>query len=234
MGAARHPRPVPKNPKKGTPKVDPRNMDREQFLEKIGHRFSRCHEPARHAPHPWRALDPTGSHDYGWYWCGGEPTTKYGVRGPDPRNTVVAFPDRSSAMDARVGDDVVVASNDGGRHWSTLEQHSTNRRCGCCGPMDMGICSCATFCGSIRCSRVGEAESIVGSPLAVLVRHQLRRTGDDPGQVACQCGASFDVSSTVQQARHVVDQLVLAGFTIVHKDGYTGKPLDLANGDRSR
>jgi hypothetical protein len=43
--------------------------------------------------------------------------TLYGVRGPDPRNTVARFPDRAEAADARFPGDVIVVSTDGGRTW---------------------------------------------------------------------------------------------------------------------
>lgn len=44
---------------------------------------------------------------------------QYGVRGPDPRNTVQKFPDEASAREALEDwpTDVLVVSEDGGRTW---------------------------------------------------------------------------------------------------------------------
>jgi hypothetical protein len=44
--------------------------------------------------------------------------TLFGVRGPDPRNTVVRFPDREAAGKALLPGDVVVVSTDAGRAWA--------------------------------------------------------------------------------------------------------------------
>lgn len=45
----------------------------------------------------------------------------YGVRGPDPRNTVVRAPSQEDAVDMVLDGDVVVVSRDGGRTWEELE-----------------------------------------------------------------------------------------------------------------
>lgn len=44
---------------------------------------------------------------------------RYGVRGPDPRNTVQKFPDEASAREALEDwpTDVLVVSDDGGHTW---------------------------------------------------------------------------------------------------------------------
>lgn len=44
-------------------------------------------------------------------------TLVYGVRGPDPRNTVVKAPSAREAVEMRAFNDVVVVSHDGGRTW---------------------------------------------------------------------------------------------------------------------
>ncbi|MCW2901756.1 MAG: hypothetical protein JWO67_4021 [Streptosporangiaceae bacterium] len=44
--------------------------------------------------------------------------TIYGVRGPDPRNTVVkAGPRREDAEEMLLDEDVIVVSTDGGQTW---------------------------------------------------------------------------------------------------------------------
>lgn len=51
----------------------------------------------------------------------------YGVREPDPRNTVVRAPSREQAVDMLMPGDVVVVSTDGGRTW--VVDHSTCCNC---------------------------------------------------------------------------------------------------------
>jgi hypothetical protein len=57
------------------------------------------------------------------------PEPIYGVRGPDPRNTVVKANDREHAEDM-VSDfpgDVVVVSEDGGRTWTPVRETTNGR-----------------------------------------------------------------------------------------------------------
>lgn len=50
----------------------------------------------------------------------------YGVRGPDPRNTVVKAPSREDAAEMLLPGDVIIVSRDGGRTW-TPETEETDR-----------------------------------------------------------------------------------------------------------
>jgi len=153
----------------------------------------------------------------------GERRFKYGVRGPDPRNTVVAFPDLASAKDARTSDEVVVISRNGGKDWSTLDQDRINQSCGCCGPLDLGPCTCVTYCGVIRCSQVSDNSTRrFRSPLDVHLRHLPTTDG------GCRCG--FAPRTGMQRARHLTEALIDAGFVITYPDGYTGDPVDLKDG----
>jgi len=50
------------------------------------------------------------------YW-GSACSCVYGVRGPDPRNTVVSAGSRAAAAEMALPGDVIVISADGGRTW---------------------------------------------------------------------------------------------------------------------
>jgi hypothetical protein len=51
------------------------------------------------------------------YW-GSACTCVYGVRGPDPRNTVVRAGSRDAAADMALPGDAIVVSDDGGKTWT--------------------------------------------------------------------------------------------------------------------